>query len=304
MVSAVESLSNGLAELVESSSPAIVRVEGRRRLPATGIVWDRAGLIVTAHHVVQRERGLRVGLQDGSTVEARLVGREPAIDLAVLRAEADGLEPAPWATTDGAAVGHIVLALGRPRSSVQAALGVVSALGDAWRSPMGGGLDRYLQTDVVMYPGFSGGPLVGAGGAVLGMNTSALLRGTSIAVPTETLQRAVPELLEHGRVRRGFLGVAAQPVELPGGVRGELDQEVGLLLVGVESDSPAERAGLSLGDTIVSVDQGPVTGLDDLLRHLGGERIGQELEVRVLRGGELRSMTVTVGQRPRSGGEN
>lgn len=298
MATAVETLSNGLAELVEGSSPAIVRVEARRRLPATGIIWDEAGVIITAHHVVQREANIRVGLANGESVPVELAGREPALDLAVLRTEADLPGAARWQESEAAAVGHIVLALGRPRSSVQAAFGIVSAFGSAWRTPMGGSIDRYLQSDVVMYPGFSGGPLVAAGGGFIGLNTSALLRGVSVTVPAETLQRVVPDLLTHGRLRRGYLGVSAQAVELPAAVRDELDQAGGLLLVSVEPGSPAEQAGLALGDTIISLAGASVQDLDDLLAELGGDRVGQEVELRLLRGGELRSLSVTLGDRP------
>lgn len=298
MASVLNSLSDDLAQLVEDSAPSLVRVEGRRRLPTTGIVWAEEGMIITAHHGVQREQGLKVGLADGATVPAELVGRDPTTDLALLRAEASGLQVPAWAEADELHVGHLVLALGRPRGRVQATLGIVSALGDSWRTPIGGRVDRYLQTDVVMYPGFSGGALVGAGGSVLGLNTSGLLRGVSLALPAETVRRVVGELREHGQVRRGFLGVAAQPAELPASVAEELGQTSGLLLVNVEADSPAGEAGLLMGDTLVSIGEEAVETLEDLLSQLGGERVDQEVSLRVLRGGQLVTVAVTVGERP------
>ncbi|HEX9796318.1 MAG TPA: trypsin-like peptidase domain-containing protein [Anaerolineales bacterium] len=297
MAKVLESLSQDLAGQVEATGPAIVRVEGRRRLPASGVIWSDDGQIVTAHHVLERDQGLRIGLADGTTVEAKLIGRDPTTDLALL--QADGAGPgANWQDTDMLSVGHLVLALGRPRRTVQATLGIVSALGQVWRTPIGGQVDRYLQTDVVMYPGFSGGPLVAADGAVVGLNSSALLRGVSLTVPTETIRRVAAELGEHGRVRRGYLGVAAQPAELPKAVAGELGREIGLLLVTVEADSPAEAAGLALGDTIVALDGLAVETLDDLGVPLSPDRIGAEVSVQVLRGGELMERKLTIGERP------
>jgi S1-C subfamily serine protease len=177
-------LSNELAATVESVGPGLVRVEGRRRMPATGLIWSSEGVIVTAHHVIQQDGGLKVGLPSGETVSAELVGRDPSTDLAVLRAQTGGLTPAPRAaiTADSLNVGHLVLALGRPGRTVQATLGIVSALSGEWRTPAGGNMDYYVQTDVVMYPGFSGGALVNAAGEIVGLNTSALLRGVSLAV--------------------------------------------------------------------------------------------------------------------------
>lgn len=298
MASILNSLSEDLSQLVEDSAPAVVRVEGRRRLPTTGIVWAQDGAIVTAHHGVQRDTGLTVGLAGGETVDAHLVGRDPTTDLALLQAEGAELPAPVWGETEELQVGHLVLALGRPRSRVQATLGIVSALGDSWRTPIGGRVDRYLQTDVVMYPGFSGGPLVGAGGAVLGLNTSGLLRGVSLALPTATVRRVVEELREHGQVRRAFLGVAAQPAELPASTAEELGQASGLLLVNVEADSPAGEAGLLMGDTLVSIDGEPIERLEDLLSQLGGERVGQQANLKLLRGGQLVTVAVTVGERP------
>ena len=290
-------LSQALADVADRGGRSLVRVEARRRLPASGIIWSADGTIVTAHHVVRRDDKIRVGLADGQAVAAKLVGRDPTTDLAVLKAEASDLTPATWAALDDLRVGHMVLALGRPGRSVQATLGIVSALSDAWKTPAGGQVDRYLQTDVVMYPGFSGGPLVNPAGKVLGLNTSALLRGVSLTVPVPTVSRVVEMLQTHGRVRRGFLGVNTQAVRLPEEVTGQLGQETGVLLVSVDPGGPAGKAGLVLGDTIVALDNEPVRHTDDLLALLSADRVGAETPMRILRGGQVQEIGVVVGER-------
>ncbi len=296
MASVVEGISNELAGMVEAAGPAIVRVEGRRRLPASGIVWSDDGLVVTAHHVVERDDRIGVGLADGKQVEAELMGRDPTTDLAVLRVEGAQPSSSTTAQADDLSVGHLVLALGRPGRTVQATLGIVSALGTSWRTAAGGTIDRYLQTDVVMYPGFSGGPLVDADGKVLGLNTSAL-RGVSLTIPSLTVDRVVESILSHGRVQRGYLGVGVQPVNLPEALAEELGQETGLILISVEPGSPAEAGGLTLGDTLLSVHGEPVQRLDDLLSLLSGELVGEEVLIRILRGGEAGEQKVVVGER-------
>lgn len=296
MTNALQDLSNALAQTVTTVSPGIVRVEGRRRLAASGIVWSPDGLIVTAHHTVQKEDGLQVGLPDGQTVAATLVGRDPTTDLAVLRAEAKNLTPLSPAT-ESMQVGHLVLALGRPDQTVQATLGIISAVGKGWRTSVGGLIDQYVQTDVVMYPGFSGGPLVNAAGQLLGLNTSALVRGISLTVPAVTLNRVVDMLVKHGKVRRGYLGVNTQPVRLPTSLEQQLGQEAGLLLVAVEPSSPAEQGGLLLGDTIVSLEGSPVQQHDDLLALLSSDRVGTPVKVRIIRGGQVQEISVVVGER-------
>lgn len=293
-MSALQDLSDNLAQAVETAASSIVRVEGRRRLPATGFVWAADGVIITANHVVKADE-VSVGLPDGSKVKATVAGRDPSTDLAVLRAEATGLQPAK--RSEELAVGHLVLALGRPGKSVQATLGIVSALGESWRTPMGGQIDRYLQTDVVMYPGFSGGPLVSSGGVVLGLNSSGLARGVSLAVPVATLESTAETLLAHGRMRRGYLGVSTQSARLPAAVKEEINQETGLLIVNVEPDSPADKGGLVLGDTIVGLDDAAVRHHDDLLALLTGDRVDKKVPVRIVRGGEVQSVNVKIGIR-------
>jgi S1-C subfamily serine protease len=192
-------------------------------------------------------------------------------------------------------VGHLVLALGRPGKTVQATLGIVSALGDSWRSRTGGQIDTYVQTDVVMYPGFSGGPLVNAAGQIVGLNTSALVRGTSLTLPTTTVRRVVEDLLTHGQVQRGYLGIGIQPARLPAALAGELGQKTGLLLVSVEADGPAERAGLFMGDTVVALDGERVRHHDDLMALLSSDRVGATVPVRIIRGGQLCELQVTIG---------
>jgi S1-C subfamily serine protease len=254
-------------------------------------------VIVTAHHVIRQDEAIGVGLPTGETVTAKLVGRDPTTDLAVLRVGAADLRTAEWGAPDELRVGHLVLALGRPGRTVQATLGIVSAMGEGWRTPAGGQVDRYLQTDVVMYPGFSGGPLVGASGQVLGLSTSALLRGISLALPAPTVRRVVDTLLSHGRMRRGYLGVGAQGVRLPASVAETLGQETGLLLVSVKPGSPAERAGLLLGDAIVGLDNLPVRRMDDLTALLTGDRVGSSVPVRIVRGGQIQELNVVIGER-------
>lgn len=177
-----------------------------------------------------------------------------------------------------------------------ATLGIVSALSQNWRTPAGGQLDHYLQTDTAMYPGFSGGPLVDANGNILGINSSALLRGISLTLPSSTVRRTAEALLTHGRIRRGYLGVGAQVVRVPAALAKQIGQETGLLLGSVEPNSPADRGGLFMGDTIIALDNQPVRDLDDLLALLGGDRVGRATAVRIVRGGQMQEVSVVIGE--------
>jgi S1-C subfamily serine protease len=296
MAEVLRQLSNDLAATVETAGAALVRVDARRRMPASGIVWSADGIIVTSNHVVERDDNITIGLPNGESVNAALLGRDPSTDVAVLRVNGAALTPVNWTETADVKVGHLVLALGRPGRRVQATLGVISALGESWRTSAGGHIDTYLQTDVVMYPGFSGGALVEAGGGIVGMNSSSLARGTSVTLPTSTIRRVVESLVTHGRVRRGFLGVKAQPVRLPQNIAAETGQETGLLLAAVEAGSPADTGGLLLGDTLIRFGDQTVRHMDDLLSALSAERAGQAVDVRILRGGQLQTVAVTIGE--------
>jgi S1-C subfamily serine protease len=265
-------------------------------MAASGVVWSSAGVIVTSHHVVERDDNIKIGLADGSTVNATLVGRDPNTDLAVLKAEASNLTAATWVDANDLRVGHLMLALGRPGKTVQATLGIVSALGGAWRTQAGGDIDHYLQTDVVMYPGFSGGPLLDASGRVAGINSSSLVRGVSVAVPAATVKKAVETILAHGKMPRGYLGVGIQPVRLADALQQQLSQETGLMFMSVEADSPAAQGNLLQGDILVTLDGQPVRHVDELQTLLTGERVGKNVPVRIVRSGQVQDLTVTIGQ--------
>ncbi len=293
---ALVTLSDALASAVETAGPSIVRVEGRRRLPASGVVWSADGLIITAHHVVEQDENIGIGLADGRTVTATLVGRDPTTDLALLRAPASDLGLPAWVSGESLHVGHLALALGRPGHSVMATLGIISALKKDWRTPAGGQLDYYVQTDALMYPGFSGGPLVSVAGQFVGLNTSAMLRDVTLTIPAATIRRVADALLQHGRVKRGYLGVGAQTVRLPSTIAEQVGQETGLLLGSVEAGSPADRSGLFMGDTLLSLDGQRTAHLDDLVAALSGDRVGQIVPVRVLRGGQVTEVKVLVGE--------
>jgi S1-C subfamily serine protease len=295
-VSVLVDLSSEVAGLVEAAGPAVVRVEARRA-PASGTVWSGDGLVVTAHHAVEWDEGLEVGLPDGTKAPARLVGRDATTDLALLKVEAQGLAVPPWADVSAIKVGHLVLALTRPGRSVRASLGIVSVRGETWRTPAGGRLDAYVQTDIARHPGLSGSLLVLSSGEAVGVNTAGLLRGQSLVVPASTVRRVVESLLAHGHVRRGYLGVGTYAVRLPERLARELQQPSALLVVSVEEDGPADRAGLHLGDVLVAFDAQPLRQPGDLLPLLDETRVGATVEARVLRAGELRTISITVAQR-------
>jgi len=291
-------LSEAMAEAVEKAGMGTVLVNGRRRLPASGIAYA-ADLILTADHVVEREEDIPILLPDGSEVTATLAGRDPGSDLALLRLKGGPAflaEPAP----QEARIGQLVLALGRPTSEgIQASLGVISAKGGPVRTGRGGLLERYLRTDAIPYPGFSGGPLVDTAGRVVGLNTSGLARGASLAIPADLAWQIAGTLAQHGSVRRGYLGVRSQPVTIPTAQQKALgrEQSTGLLLVSVEEGSPAEAGGLMVGDILVGLAGQPVSDPDELLARLSGAIVGSPAPVEVLRGGQPATVTVTIGER-------
>jgi S1-C subfamily serine protease len=297
MTEILKEISNGLAGIVEAVGPSIVRVEARRRMPASGIVWSSDGTVITADHTIEREDNIQVGLDDGRTAPAALIGRDATTDVAVIRVQAEGLRPPTWAGAPDVRVGHLVVALARPGRSVRARLGVMSAVGDQWRTPAGAQIDRYLEADVDFGPGFSGGPLVNIAGQAVGLNTAGLSRRRYVTVPADTLTRVVDTLLTHGRIRRGYLGIAAQPVRLPEAKESELGQRRGLMLISVEPGSPAERAGLHQGDILVTLDDAPAPHVSDIVALLGADRIGSAVRLKVIRAGAIQTVTATVGER-------
>jgi len=283
----LQSLSNDLAAAVERAGRAVFAVNGRARLGSTGVHW-RPGLVVTGDHTVHVEEEVTITGPDGRALTARVAGRDPTIDVAVLKVDAPGVAVAEIADSDAVRVGHIVLALGAgPRAS----WGVVSSVGDK----------QMLHLDLTLYPGFSGGPLVDAQGRVVGINTSGASRHWRLAIPAAAVSRVVDELQRRGRIPRAYLGVSTQPVRLPEPVRQRLnlDQQTAVIVVEVQAESPAAAAGLTIGDVIVSLGATRIADPTDLKSALRPDRVGERITALVLRGGEPKDLQVTVGERPK-----
>jgi S1-C subfamily serine protease len=291
-------LSAAFSSIVESSSAFVASVDARP-MGSSGIVFSADGVIATAEHTLEREEAITVRLFDGRELPARLLGQDPTTGIAALKVDATSLAVPLWATLEGLKVGHLVMSLFRPGRTVRASLGIVSALGkETWRSPAGGRIDRYLQLDIAAQPGWSGGLVVDAGGGALGMSNAGALRAASMVIPGATLKRVVDSLLAHGRVRRGYLGVGAYPVQLPPQLATEAGQTSGLLVVSVQPDGPAQQAGLLLGDTLLTLDREPIGDLGQLQGRLDEERIGSSVIARLLRAGRLIELPVVIGARP------
>lgn len=290
-------LSQALADAVEAAGAGVLTVEGRRRLPATGIAWT-ADTVVTCNHVLERDENIRVRTADGRELAATIAGRDPGTDLAVLRVPGGELSPVQRGDGSSARTGSIVLALGRPGAAIQASLGVISSVGGAWRTFRGHQVDGYLRTDATFFPGFSGGPLVDGQARVVGVNSSRLGQGAGLSLPIAVVERVAAALLSAGRIRRGYLGINSQQVKLPNALTAKAGgRETGLLVVQVEPGSPAERGGILLGDIVIGIAGVAIASTEDLQAQLGPERVDQPTPVAVLRGGELRELTVVIGER-------
>ena len=287
-------LSRDVADLVGRVGPSVVRVDARRGRPATGIIWAD-DLVLTADHVLEQEDAIEV-TGSTTTVKASIAGRDPGTDLALLRTEGLNGVPAPRGRSTDIRAGHIVIAIGQP-GELEVTVGIVSGLSGSFRSWRGGQVERLIQTTAELLPGFSGGPLVDADGRVIGINSWNFGRGVSRALPVETAERVAESLRTHGRIRRAYLGVGAQPVRLSEILAKQLGQESGLLVVTVEPGGPAQKAGLLQGDTIVTVDGDPVRHLDELFAKLGALEVGSAHRLGVVRAGERKDVAITVGER-------
>jgi S1-C subfamily serine protease len=289
----LKDLSKDIETLVETASKSVVRVDARRGRAGTGIVWD-SGLVLTANHVVEQEDDIEVFVDDKGT-KASLVGRDPATDLALLKVDGLSAPAMPRAKVDGLKPGQIVVAIGRP-GSLKATFGTISAVSSSWRGWRGSEIEHLIQTNAPLYPGFSGGPLVDVEGRAVGMNSWVFGRGDGRAVAMDVAERVVASLRSDGRIKRPYLGIGTQQVPLPDAVKARVNQDSGLLVVAVEPQSPADKAGLMQGDTLVALDGTVTKSLEDLYAGLRKIQVGATQTVKVIRAGELKELKVTVGE--------
>jgi serine protease DegQ len=281
-------LDQALAAAVATAAPSVLRVSRGHGQGGTGIAWADDLVITSSYHTPDRTR-VGIGQADGTLDErdAEVIGRDPGTDVALLRVTGGGLTAAKLRDVDGLAVGNLALALGRPGRTARASLRAIGVIGPALRTPWGGKLDRYVESDRQIPRGFAGGPLVDADGAVIGMNTRSLLRGADIAVPVITLRRVVDELKQHGGVRRGYLGVGAYPARNPDGA----------LVASLDDGGPGATAGVIVGDVLVEVDGVAIDGPDSLRTALG-DRPGATVKLVLVRGGQKLDLQVTLGSKP------
>lgn len=290
--------SNLLVEAIGRGGESTVLVNSRRRIHASGIVYA-ADLILTADHVVERDEDLSVIPAKGDIIAATIAGRDPGNDLALLRLENTSLTPAEK-TMREARVGEMVIALGRPSmEGIEASVGIVSAVGGPVRTGRGGMLERYLRTDTVPFPGFSGGPLIDTAGRVVGLNTSGLAHGAAITIPASLAWSGAENLVKYGYIKRGYLGIRSELVSLSPSLQKALgrEQHEGLLLVSVDTGSAAEVGGLFVGDILVAINDQPVSDHDQLMVYLTGQVVGKKTSIQILRGGQPVLLTVIPGER-------
>ncbi|NJN85080.1 MAG: PDZ domain-containing protein [Leptolyngbyaceae cyanobacterium SL_7_1] len=293
-------LSNSFAAAIAHAGQAIVTIHGGRRMTASGVHWQ-PGVVVTTDHALKHDE-ITVTLGDRS-LPASLIGRDPGTDLALLKLSQSDIAVAEVGDSTQLQVGHLVFAVGRsPDSGVTASMGVIGAIGGTWRTWQGGQIDQYIRPDLSLYPGGAGSGLVDLNGRVVGINTSAPRSGV-LTIPTTTVQRVIHQLLQSGRVVRGYLGVGMQPVALPPRLRESLGlaTEGGVIIVSTEAGSPADQAGVIIGDVIVALDDRPIQQVHDVHAVLDPDRVGKPLLARLIRAGELLELTVVVGERPRRG---
>jgi serine protease DegQ len=290
------SFSNQLADAASAASPSVVQVQGRRR-PASGLVYAD-NVVLTTVRALGREDGLHVRRDDGRTLDAELAGWDPSTGLAVLRAS--GLETPPLTPAAAAPrVGHLALAVARSWSNVvTASAGIVSVIGGPLRTGRRRSIDQVIRTTAPMHDGFAGGAFLDTAGGLIGIATAASIRGLGVVIPAAIAWKTAATVLEHGRLKRGYLGLAGQPVALPESQKGSDGREQALLVIGVTGGSPAASAGLLVGDLLLEFDAHPVEAPEELLDLLLGDRVGKTVNLKVLRGGQTVDLPITVGERP------
>src|SRR6266852_2031869 len=309
----LDAYSRAVIDVVDRVGPAVVRLDvqtsGQRGRSGTGsgVIVAPDGLVLTNSHVVGGAARVTVATVDGRSLNARVVGDDPDTDLALVHLDAPVTLPAAaLGNSKLLKRGQLVIAIGNPlgfESTVTT--GVVSALGRSLRARSGRLIDDVIQTDAALNPGNSGGPLVSSRGEVVGINTAVIMgaQGICFAVASNTANFVLGELVRHGRVRRAYIGIAAQQFAVSRRRRhaAGLAQESAVMIASVEAGSPAERAGLAAGDIILGLDGATVTGADDLIRLLAGDKIGRTVEVETLRNGEQRRVSVVPDERARRG---
>lgn len=298
MVSLAE-LSQELAAAVAQAGQTVVAVNGRRRMTSSGVLW-RPGLVVTAEHSLKRDDEITVTLADDRTVTATLVGRDASTDLAVLRLGEENLPVAEQADPTALHIGHLVLAIARDdESGVNASLGILSAISGPWRSWQGGQIDQLIRPDLTLYPGFSGGALINIQAQVIGINTAGP-RHMALTIPAATVDRVVDQLLQRGHMTRGYLGVGLQPVQLPDSLKTSLNlsQTEAVIVVSLDPDSPADRAGVLIGDVLIALGDHSTEDVRDVHAALDPNRVGQPLTAQLIRAGAIVELTIDIGERP------
>lgn len=310
-------VSASFVSLVDSAGPAIARIETPRQASATGLLWADDGLVITAHHALRRDAPIRVALGEHEPRDARLLGRDPATDLAVLRIEPlepaeprgpkdpggpspSDLDPLPavpqWRDSSTLRVGELALALARPGRSVRAGLGLVAVVGEGLPTPGGRTLAPYIELDRALPRGFSVAPVFDGQGQVLGLATAGLVPDATVVLGAQTVRSSVDAIVAHGGVPQGYLGVGVSPARLPGRLREQLGQPRALAVVGIAEDGPAAQAGVLLGDVILAVEGEAVRSPSGLRAQLV-DRAGEAVSLRLLRGGETTELQVTAGER-------
>jgi len=293
-------LSSELAQAAERAGGSVVCIHAGHRHASSGVVWQK-GVVVTTSHALPDTEVTVINAQ-GKVLIADFAGRDSSTDLAVLKLPENAeAPPANIGETKGLKVGNLVLALGRTRrGNLVASSGVISGLMGPWRSWRGGEIDQFVRPDLILYPGFSGGPLVNSAEQVLGINTSGLRRGVPLTIPSSTVTRIMHELVERGRIARPYLGLAMQSVVLPPELRNKLNLSIssGALIMHVEPEGPAGKAGILLGDILTALRGEPIENSDDIQIRLGRLRVGESVAISLIRGGERREVSIQLGERP------
>jgi S1-C subfamily serine protease len=289
-------LSDQLADAIAAVAPSVIQVQGHRR-PASGLVYANE-TVVTMMRVIGREEGLRVRPHEGEAVDADLVGWDPATGLAVLRAA--GLQSPPLEPSSTAVrVGHLAVAIARSWSNaVTATLGMVAVIGGPLPTGRRRAIDQVFRTTAPMHDGFAGGAFLAADGALIGIATAASIRGLGVVIPASIAWRTARQVLEHGRVKRGYLGIAGQSITLPEHQRGGVDRDRALLVIGVTPGAAAAQAGVMVGDIVVALDDASIDSPETLMDLLAATGAGHRSTLRLLRGGSPIEVAVTIGERP------